>query len=84
MLRRKSIEFRRGVNLLIGDNSVGKTSLLHACNLVMNAFSQAIAMKTRYGKVRMTMILEIPVLLSRILKLCFILENGILIRYRLL
>lgn len=34
----KSIEFRRGVNLLIGDNSVGKTSLLHACNLVMNAF----------------------------------------------
>ena len=34
----KSIEFRRGVNLLIGDNSVGKTSLLRACNLVMNAF----------------------------------------------
>lgn len=34
----KNIEFRRGVNLLIGDNSVGKTSLLHACNLVMNAF----------------------------------------------
>ncbi len=34
----KSIEFRMGVNLLIGDNSVGKTSLLHACNLVVNAF----------------------------------------------
>lgn len=34
----KNIEFRSGVNLLIGDNSVGKTSLLHACNLVMNAF----------------------------------------------
>lgn len=34
----KSIEFRRGVNLLIGDNSVGKTSLLQACNLVVNAF----------------------------------------------
>ena len=34
----KSIEFRRGINLLIGDNSVGKTSLLRACNLVMNAF----------------------------------------------
>lgn len=34
----KSIEFRRGVNLLIGDNSVGKTSLLRACNLVTNAF----------------------------------------------
>ena len=34
----KSIEFRRGVNLLIGDNSVGKTSLLHACNFVVNSF----------------------------------------------
>lgn len=34
----KSMEFRSGINLLIGDNSVGKTSLLHACNLVMNAF----------------------------------------------
>lgn len=34
----KEIEFRSGINLLIGDNSVGKTSLLRACNLVMNAF----------------------------------------------
>lgn len=34
----KSIDFRSGINLLIGDNSVGKTSLLRACNLVMNAF----------------------------------------------
>ncbi len=34
----KSIEFRSGVNLLIGDNSVGKTSLLYACNLIVNAF----------------------------------------------
>lgn len=34
----KTISFRRGVNLLIGDNSVGKTSLLRACNYVMNAF----------------------------------------------
>ena len=33
-----SIDFRRGINLLIGDNSVGKTSLLRACNLIMNAF----------------------------------------------
>lgn len=33
-----SIEFRRGINLLIGDNSVGKTSLLRACNLVINSF----------------------------------------------
>lgn len=35
---RKSMEFRRGINLLIGNNSVGKTSLLRACNLVINAF----------------------------------------------
>lgn len=34
----KEIEFRRGINVLIGDNSVGKTSLLRACSLVMNAF----------------------------------------------
>lgn len=34
----KSIEFRSGINLLIGDNSVGKTSLLRACNFVMNSF----------------------------------------------
>lgn len=34
----KKMEFRRGINLLIGDNSVGKTSLLRACNLVNNAF----------------------------------------------
>ena len=34
----KSIEFRSGINLLIGDNSVGKTSMLRACNLVMNSF----------------------------------------------
>lgn len=32
------MSFRRGINLLIGDNSVGKTSLLRACSLVMNAF----------------------------------------------
>ena len=35
---RKSMIFRRGINLLIGDNSVGKTSLLRACNLVINSF----------------------------------------------
>lgn len=34
----KSMSFRRGINLLIGDNSVGKTSLLRACNLVINSF----------------------------------------------
>lgn len=34
----KQISFRRGINLLIGDNSVGKTSLLRACNLVINSF----------------------------------------------
>ena len=34
----KTMEFKRGINLLIGDNSVGKTSLLRACNLVINSF----------------------------------------------
>lgn len=34
----KQMTFRRGINLLIGDNSVGKTSLLRACNLVINSF----------------------------------------------
>jgi hypothetical protein len=34
----KSMEFRPGINLLIGDNSVGKTSLLRACNYVTSAF----------------------------------------------
>lgn len=33
-----TIEFRRGINVLIGDNSAGKTSLLRACTLAMNAF----------------------------------------------
>lgn len=32
------MEFRSGINLLIGDNAAGKTSLLRACNLVMNSF----------------------------------------------
>lgn len=32
------MSFRRSINLLIGDNSVGKTSLLRACNLIINAF----------------------------------------------
>lgn len=35
---KKSMTFRKGINLLIGDNSVGKTSLLRACNLVANSF----------------------------------------------
>jgi len=34
----KHIEFRRGINLLIGDNASGKTSLVRACNLVANSF----------------------------------------------
>lgn len=34
----KKIDFRRGINLLIGDNSVGKTSLLRACNYVISSF----------------------------------------------
>lgn len=34
----KEIEFKKGINLLIGDNAAGKTSLLRACNLVINSF----------------------------------------------
>ena len=34
----KKMEFRSGINLLIGDNAAGKTSLLRACNLVINSF----------------------------------------------
>ena len=33
----KEIEFRRSINLLIGDNSSGKTSLIRACNFVANS-----------------------------------------------
>ena len=33
----KEIEFRRSINLLIGDNSSGKTSLIRACNFVTNS-----------------------------------------------
>lgn len=36
--KEQTITFRRGINLLIGDNSSGKTSLLKACNLVANSF----------------------------------------------
>lgn len=35
---KKQIAFRSGINLLIGDNSSGKTSLIRACNFVANAF----------------------------------------------
>lgn len=31
------MDFRSGINLLIGDNSSGKTSLIRACNFVTNA-----------------------------------------------
>lgn len=34
----KHIEFRSGINLLIGNNSSGKTSLIRACNFVTNSF----------------------------------------------
>lgn len=33
----KRMDFRKGVNLLIGDNSSGKTSLIRACNFVANS-----------------------------------------------
>lgn len=32
-----TMEFRKGINLLIGDNSSGKTSLIRACNFVANS-----------------------------------------------
>lgn len=34
---RKTIDFRKCINLLIGDNSSGKTSLIRACNFVANS-----------------------------------------------
>lgn len=34
----KEMTFRSGINLLVGDNSSGKTSLIRACNFVTNAF----------------------------------------------
>lgn len=34
----KEMTFRSGINLLVGDNSSGKTSLIRACNFVINAF----------------------------------------------
>ena len=33
----KKMVFRPGINLLIGDNSSGKTSLIRACNFVANS-----------------------------------------------
>lgn len=33
----KEMSFRSGINLLIGDNSSGKTSLIRACNFVTNS-----------------------------------------------
>ena len=34
----QSITFRRGINLLIGDNASGKTSILKACKYVLSSF----------------------------------------------
>lgn len=33
----KEMSFRPGINLLVGDNSCGKTSLIRACNFVVNS-----------------------------------------------
>ena len=34
----QTLRFKRGINLLIGDNASGKTSLLKACKYVLSAF----------------------------------------------
>ena len=34
----QSIEFKPGINLLIGDNASGKTTILKACKYVLSAF----------------------------------------------
>lgn len=36
--RHLAIEFSKGINLLIGDNASGKTSLLWACKYAINSF----------------------------------------------
>lgn len=35
---KQNVEFRREINLLIGDNASGKTSILRACKYVLSAF----------------------------------------------
>jgi len=68
--KEKEIEFRSGINLLIGDNSVGKTSLLRACNLVMNSFFSGYSDENTVWKsadnndFRNTGIAELPVEIS--------------------
>lgn len=67
---KKSIELRNGINLLIGDNSVGKTSLLRACNLVINSFFSGYSDENTVWKsidnddFRITGIAELPVEIS--------------------
>ena len=34
----QDITFKRGINLLVGDNASGKTSVLRACKYVLSAF----------------------------------------------
>ena len=34
----QEIEFKRGINLLIGDNASGKTTILKACKYVLSSF----------------------------------------------
>lgn len=33
-----SVSFRSGVNLFVGDNATGKTSILKACKYVLSSF----------------------------------------------
>ena len=34
----QKIEFKQGINLLIGDNASGKTTILKACKYVLSSF----------------------------------------------
>ncbi len=47
-----SIDFKSGINLLIGDNASGKTTVLKACQYVLSSFLQGTVMRIHVGSVR--------------------------------